>query len=164
MCQNVSNEVLLGWFKFKAKIPSRFRVCVQWEWQKYTPPSSPLSKDERLRDIGHSRSIGNLILGVSRVTVSYLIHYDSLLQNATDIITKCDSDFITKCDRSLSQNETGFLLATKCDSFYKLRRYYYKMRQLLEIAIVQYASLILVSLKINSFMHSNTLILSKNAM
>ena len=156
MCQNVSNEVLLGWFKFKAKIPSRSRVCVQWEWQKYTPPSSPLSKDGRLRDIGHSRSIGNLILGVSRVTVSYLIHYDSLLQNATDIITKCD--------RSLSQNETGFLLATKCDSFYKLRRYYYKMRQLLEIAIVQYASLILVSLKINSFMHSNTLILSKNAM
>ena len=31
-----------------------------------------------------------------------LIHYDSLLQNATDIITKCD--------RSLLQNVSGFLL------------------------------------------------------
>ena len=30
------------------------------------------------------------------VTVSYLIHYDSLLQNAT-VITNCDS-FITNCD------------------------------------------------------------------
>ena len=47
-------------------------------------------------------SIGNLILGVSSVTVSYLIHYDSLLQNTTDIVTKCD--------RSLLQNVSGFLL------------------------------------------------------
>ena len=33
---------------------------------------------------------------VDSVTVSYLIRYDSLFQNATDIITKCDSYFITK--------------------------------------------------------------------
>ena len=57
---------------------------------KIPPPSPQLSKDEGLRDIGHSMSIGNLILSVSSVTVSYLIHYDSLLQSATDIITKCD--------------------------------------------------------------------------
>ena len=55
-------------------------------------------------------SIRNLIFGVSSVTVSYLIRYDSLLQNATDVITKCDSYFITKCDRSLLQNASGFLL------------------------------------------------------
>ena len=30
-------------------------------------------------------------MGVNSVTVSYLICYDSLLQNVTDIITKCDS-------------------------------------------------------------------------
>ena len=66
-------------------------------------------------------SIGNLILGVNRVTVSYLIRYDSLLQNATDIITKWDSYFITRCD-----------------SYYKLRRFYYKMRRLLQIATAQY--------------------------
>ena len=29
--QNVSNEVLLTWFKFQAKISSRSRVCVQGE-------------------------------------------------------------------------------------------------------------------------------------
>ena len=46
-------------------------------------------------------SIGNLTLGVM-VTVSCLIRYDSLLQNATDIITKYD--------RSLLQNVSDFLL------------------------------------------------------
>ena len=46
----------------------------------------------------------------TRHKVSYLIHYDSLLQNATDIITKCDSYFVTKCDRSLLQNASYFLL------------------------------------------------------
>ena len=84
--------------------------------------------------------IRNLILGVNSVTVSYLIHYDSLLQNAIDIITKCDRYFITKCDKGLLQNASGFLLQnaivllqngtvitncddfiTKCDSYYKLR-------------------------------------------
>ena len=31
--------------------------------------------------------------------VSYLVHYDTLLQKATDIITNSDSYFITKCGR-----------------------------------------------------------------
>ena len=86
-------------------------------------PSPPFSKDEGLKDMGHSMSIGNLILGVNSVTVLYFIRHDSLLQNATDIITKCDSYFITKCDR---------FFITKYDSFYKIRRFYYKMRQLLQ--------------------------------
>ena len=105
------------------------------------PPSPLLSKDEGLRDIEHIMSIGNLILGVNSVTVSYLIHYDSLLQNATDIITKCDSYFITKCDRSLLQNSSGFLLQhaiviTKCDNFLTKCESYYKMGRLLEVATV----------------------------
>ena len=65
-------------------------------------------------------SITNLILAVNSVTVSYLIHCDSLLQNATDIITKCDSYFITKCDRSLLQYGT---VITKCDVYFKLPQY-----------------------------------------
>ena len=56
-------------------------------------------------------SIASLILGVNSVTVSFLIRYDSLLQNAT-VITNCDN-FITKRDS------------------------YYKMRPLLRIATVQ---------------------------
>ena len=76
VCQNVSNDVLLAWFKFQAKNPSRSGVCVEGEWQIYTRSSPPLSKDKGLKDIGHSMSIGNLILGVSSVTVSYLIRYD----------------------------------------------------------------------------------------
>ena len=102
---------------------------------KIHPPSPPLSKDEGLKNIGYSMSTRNLILDVNSVTVSYLIHYDSLLQNAIDIITKCDSYFITKCDRSLLQNASGVLLQnetvllqkvtiiTKCDVYYKLRQY-----------------------------------------
>ena len=84
------------------------------------------------------------------VVDSYLVHYDgTLLQIATDIISKCDSYFITKYDKSLLQNASGFLLQnatvllqnvtvitkyndfiTKCDS-------YYKMRRLLQIATVR---------------------------
>ena len=86
---------------------------------KIHSPSSALSKDEVLKNIGHSMSIRNLIPGVNSAAVSYLIRYDSLLQNATDIVTKCDSNFITKCDRFI----------TKCGSYYKIRR-------LLQIATV----------------------------
>ena len=110
VCQNVSNKVLLAWSKFQAKLPSRSGVCVQGEWQKCSSPSPPLPKEEGISDIGHCSSIGNLVLGVNSVTVLYLIHYDSLLQNATDIITQCESYFITKRERSLLQNASGFLL------------------------------------------------------
>ena len=51
--------------------------------------------------------------------VSYLVHYDTLLQNTTDIITKC-----VRC------------VITKCDSYYKARRFCYKMRHLLQNASV----------------------------
>ena len=120
MWQNVNNEVLLSWFKFQAKIPSRSGVCIQGEWQKYTPPFPPPFKDEALKNIGHNMSIRNLIFGVNSVTVSYWIRYDSLLQNTTDPITKCGNYFITKYDSFI----------TKCDS-------YYKMRRLLQIVTVQ---------------------------
>ena len=77
---------------------------------KIYPSSPPLSKDEGLKNIGHSMSIRNLIFGVNSVTVSDLIRYDSSLQNATDVITICDSYFITKRDRNLLQSASGFLL------------------------------------------------------
>ena len=100
--------------------------------------------------------IRNLIFGVNSVTALYLIRYGSLLQTATDVITKCDSYFITKCDRSLLQNASGFLLQnatillqnatliTKFDVYYKIRSLlqiatfmtncdtYYKIRRLLQ--------------------------------
>ena len=71
-----------------------------------------------------------------------MIHYDSLLQNAKDIITKCKSYFVTKCDRSLLQNAPGFLLqnvtvTTNCDNFITKCDNYYKIEGLLQIAIVQ---------------------------
>ena len=69
-----------------------------------------------------------------------MIHHDTLLQKAADIITKWEIYFITKYDRSLLQNASGFLLQnatvllenatvitncgdfiTKCDSYYKVQ-------------------------------------------
>ena len=67
------------------------------------------------------------------------------MQNATDIITKCDSYFITKCNRSLLETASGFLLQnarvlsqnvtviTNCDNFITKCNSYYKMRCLLQI-------------------------------
>ena len=75
-----------------------------------------------------------------------MIHYETLLQNATDIITKCDNYFITKCDRVFQQNVSGFLLQnatvilqnatiiTNCDDFITKCSSYYKMWRLLQIA------------------------------
>ena len=73
------------------------------------------------------------------ILVSYLVHFDTLLENATDVITKCDSYFITKCDQSFLQNASGFLLQnatvllqkvtviTKCNNFITKRYSYFKM-------------------------------------
>ena len=41
-------------------------------------------------------NIGNLILGVNNVTVSYLIQYGNLLQNATEIYYKMRQVFYYK--------------------------------------------------------------------
>ena len=41
--------------------------------------------------------------------VSYFVHYNTLLQNATDITTR-DSYFMTKCGNSLLQNAPSFSL------------------------------------------------------
>ena len=46
------------------------------------------------------------------VAVSYLVHYDTLSQNAADIAAKYDGYFITKCDS----------LIAKYGSYYKMRR------------------------------------------
>ena len=65
------------------------------------------------------------------IVLSYLVHYNNLLQNATDIITKCDSYFITKCEKSLLQDASAVLLkhaavSTKCDIYYKIQQYMYQ--------------------------------------
>ena len=59
-----------------------------------------------------------------------MIRYDTLLQSATDIFTKCECYFTTKCNKSLLQNASVFLLQNatillpnvtviiKCEVFY----------------------------------------------
>ena len=99
-----------------------FWLYAQEERQK--SPLPPLrSQNEGLRDIGHSMGIGNLILGVNSVTVSHLIHYDSLLQNAVEVCYKMCQAFYHKmrqfyCKIRLVtiplQNAT---VITKCDVY-----------------------------------------------
>ena len=60
--------------------------------------------------------IGNIMLGVNSVTVSYLIHYDSLLQNATAILLQNASAFLLQKATVLLQNAT---VITSCDNFIK---------------------------------------------
>ena len=63
---------------------------------------------------------------------SFLVHYDNLLQNATEIIAKYDSYFITKCGEGLLlQNASGVLLQN-ATAFYTMHRFYYKRRRLSE--------------------------------
>ena len=94
-------------------------------------------------------STENLILIVNSVTVSCMIFYNSLLQNATDDFTKCESYFVTKCYRSLLQNPSVFLLqnetvllqnttvSTDCENFITKCDSYYKMQRLLKIGTEQ---------------------------
>ena len=49
---------------------------------------------------------------------------DTLFQNATDVITKCDSYLTAKCGKSLLQNVQAF--------YYKMRQFYNKMQELLQ--------------------------------
>ena len=97
VCQNVSIDILSAWFIFRAKIPTHSGACLGGEWQKYTRFFfRSLTKDEGLKDIGNSMNIGNLILGINNVTVSYLIQYGNLLQNATEIYYKMRQVFYYK--------------------------------------------------------------------
>ena len=49
-----------------------------------------------------------------------------------------DSKFITKCDSLFLQSATAFFLQSassvikKCDRYYKVRQFYYKVRRLLQ--------------------------------
>ena len=116
--------------KFQAVLEYAFREC-----DKNTAlPCLRSLKTKEVRDIRYSIRIGNLIVGFNSVKVSCLIHYDTLLQNATDIITKCGSYFITECNKSLLQNES---VTTNCDDLIIKCDNYYKMRRLLQIATVQ---------------------------
>ena len=66
-------------------------------------------------------NIENLILGVNSVTVSYLIHYDSLLQNATVFLLQ-NATVLLQNATVLLQNAT---VITKCDVYYKFRQCIY---------------------------------------
>ena len=76
--------------------------------------------------------------------VSYLVHHVTVLQNETDIITKCESYFITKYDQNLLPKYINFLLQNatvllqnatviaKCDDFITKFDSHYKILRLLQ--------------------------------
>ena len=132
MCQNVSQEFLLTRDKFQAKIPSHYKIFSQGGQQKYTLPLRTKGKrtlgTKRLYGTGHNEIS---FWGSIGVQASHLVHYNSLLQDSTDIIIKCNSYFIIKCNKSLFRNALGFLIKNAA-FITKLRQFYHKMRQLLQ--------------------------------
>ena len=56
----------------------------------------------------------------SVLTVSYLVHYCTLFQNATASITKCYSYIMTIGIKALLQNA---IVITKCEVYYKICRH-----------------------------------------
>ena len=86
--------------KIQAKIPSHTGDYVLGEGQLNVLPLMA-------KGLQYSAQHG------TKAGVSDLIQYDTLLQNATVIIAKCNNYFITKCARSLFQNAT---FITNCDS------------------------------------------------
>ena len=60
------------------------------------------------------------------VMASHLVRYDGLVQNAIDIITKCESYFmqqklISQCVRFFIKKCVSFV--KKCHAYYKMDRY-----------------------------------------
>ena len=96
----------------------------------------PPSKDVGPKDIGNNMNMAldtrkSNFVNQEWFAVSYLVHYDTLLQNATDINTKCDKSSLQNASTSLLQNATLLLqiatvitkyvnFITKCDSHYKI--------------------------------------------
>ena len=79
-------------------------------------------------------------------TALYFVCYDTLLQNTmTDVITKCNSYFIikcdnhliTKCDKSLL-NKSVSCFITKCDSYYKVQRFYINCNIYYNVTCIEY--------------------------
>ena len=88
---------------------------------------------------------------LARHEVSYLIHYDSLLQKIRQIFYYKMRQFYYKM-RQLLQNEVVLLqnatVITKCDNFITKCDSYYKMRRLLQIATVQLVIALIKALKV----------------
>ena len=71
-----------------------------------------------------------------------LITLKKVLQSAMELLQIATAYFITKCDGQLLQIATAFLLQnatryiTNCDRYYKVRWIYYKLRQVLQSAMI----------------------------
>ena len=67
-----------------------------------------------------------------------LITLKRLLQSAMELLQIATAEFITECDGQLLQIATAFLFQsatrfiTNCDRYYKERRIYYELRQVLQ--------------------------------
>ena len=121
-----------------------YKILKQLEFGKFVEPVKEQARKEKNPVIKFWRSKGKYSLSdddnfaylhdEKQICTDFIADGDTalflhgLLQNATNIITNCDSNFITKWDRSLLQNALGFLLQNatviiKSNVYYKLRQY-----------------------------------------
>ena len=91
----------------------------------------PPFRGKDLRNIVHSMRITKgtrkyNFWSLTKVTVPYFVHHDTLLQSPTYIITNCDNSFITKCGKKIIAKCDSFItnvtVITKCKVYYKKRR------------------------------------------
>ena len=86
--------------------------------------------------------LADVIIFVYEVDEVSLITLKKVLQSAMELLQITTAYFITKCDGQLLQIATAFLLQsamrfiTNCDRYYKVRWIYYKLRKVLQSAMI----------------------------
>ena len=91
--------------------------------------------------VGHETNLGRQIYNGRHAYLTKGYNLRSL-QSAMELLQIAIAQFITKCDGQLLQIGTAFLLQsatwfiTNCDKYYKVRWIYYKLRQVLQSAMI----------------------------
>ena len=115
-----SPKIFLRKFRYHdSKLKQKLQAILKtdfWERAAVRPPSN----GKELRDIQHSMSI----VLVTKFIFDSLWHYCKIRQL---VVYKMRQTIVTKCVRFFITNYHSFV--TKCNSYYKMQQFCYKMRQ-----------------------------------
>ena len=135
VCQSVSKEISFSEPKNQGKISSYSEYWIQGREYLYTHPLR--TKCWGILDITWTwcRHKEICFWETRVVTVSYLVHYETLLQNATDIITNATAILLQNAKKIYYKICWYYIIKydsfiARCDSHYKICRFYYKLWQL----------------------------------
>ena len=125
--KNVSNEVLFSMIQISSENSKLFWSMCSGRVTPIHRSFPLLFKDKGLKDIGHSMRIGNLILGVNSVMVSFYYKMQQLFNY------NMRQKFITKYIRfsiiNLRVLLQDVIVITNCDDFILKCNVHYKLKQ-----------------------------------